>query len=204
MPEARKIEDFVTHDLNGFSKFLNSIVVPRPIAFVTSKSLNGIINAAPFSYFNIVCTTPPTVSISVQRRQGQRKDTSQNIISTKEFVINICSVDIAKAVGIASGDFPHDVSEIDLADLSLISSQKISVPRIANTLAQMECLFSQVIEVGSDKVDLIIGEVLAIHLHKDILNSNGEVSFEKLNPLARLSGPTYARINDFFEIPREM
>lgn len=201
-PKSQNIEDFLTVDNLAIPNLLNSIVVPRPIAFITSKGRDGTVNAAPFSYFNIVCTNPPIVSIAIQRRDGRRKDTSQNIIDLKEFVINICSLEMAKAVSISGGDFPPDVSEIELANLELLSSDKISVPRVANTFAQMECMLNQVIEVGKDPADLILGEVIQVHLHKSILNTKGLVDVEKLNPLARLAGITFAKVSSYCEIPR--
>lgn len=203
LPEAYQYEAFLSQDLDGASepyKLLNSIIVPRPIAFITTKSENGIINAAPFSYFNAVCTEPVLISVAISRRNGQRKDTSRNIFATKEFVINICSVDLAKVISFAAQDFPPDISEIDLSKLSLLASKKISVPRIANTPIQMECVFKQTIEFGENRGDLIIGEVVNIHLHKKILDSKGHIDFEKLNPLARLSGKTYAELTNFFDI----
>lgn len=198
------IENFTSYDLNGShsSNLINSIVVPRPIAFITSKGFNGVINAAPFSYFNIVCTEPSIVSIAIQQRNGKRKDTARNIIAFKEFVINICSLNLAKSVSIAGGDFPPDISEVELANLSLLPSQKVSVPRIANTLVQMECTLDQVIEVKKGIVDLILGEIVKIHIHSDILKNNGYIDISKLNPLARLAGISYAKIDPFCEIPR--
>ncbi|MFC2049219.1 flavin reductase family protein [Chlamydiota bacterium] len=193
---------FVTHHLEGSTQpypFLNSIVVPRPIALITTLGANGIVNAAPFSYFNAVCANPVILSIAISRRDGQQKDTARNIFASREFVINICSQHLASAVNLAGMEFPPDVSEIDMANLSLIPSQKISVPRIANTLIQMECRLYQSFEVTDQKINLILGEAVRIHIHKDILDSHGRIEIAKLNPLARLSGKTYATINDFFD-----
>lgn len=205
VPRANAHDEFVTPAFDGPSycfSFLNSLIVPRPIAFITSMGQTGVINAAPFSYFNIVCTHPPMVSIAIERRQGERKDTSQNIINRKEFVINICSIDLAKAISIAGGDFPSDISEVELARLSLLPSNKVGAPRIANSLAQMECVLNRVVEVGHDPTDLILADVVVVHLHKDIINNDGRVSVEKLNPLARLAGSSFAKVGDFFDIPR--
>lgn len=202
--KAHHQNEFITHDLAELStpyQFLSSIIVPRPIAFITTKDKNGIVNAAPFSFFNAVCSHPPIISVAIGRREGnQRKDTSHNIHSTKEFVINICSIEHAKAVSLAGKDYPPTVSEIDLTNLSLIPSVKISVPRIANTLIQMECHFLQSIEIGEHVTDLILGQVVNAHLHKDILTSKGRMDFEKLNPLVRLAGTTYAKIHEIFDI----
>lgn len=199
-PKANNKEAYITHDLEASDAYsiLNSIIVPRPIAFITTRGENGIINAAPFSYFNIVCTKPAIVSVSIERRQSIRKDTAHNIFTNKEYVINICSVDMAAAVSCASKDHPPEISEIDVTSLSLIASEKISVPRIANTLIQMECYLFQALEVGDLKGDLILGKVLKVHLHKEILNPNGQIDFKKLNPLARLSGNAYAKLDPFF------
>lgn len=205
LPEAHHFDDFQSQsiDKEPFTyNLLSSIIVPRPVAFVTTLGTNGVVNAAPFSFFNAVSTHPPIISIAIKQRTAQRKDTARNIIATKEFVVNICSIEIAKAISVASGEYPPDLSEIELTKLSLIPSKKISVPRVANTLVQMECILDQVVEIGIDPVDLILGEVVAIHIHKDILNSQGHVDVEKLNPLARLAGSTYAKIHDFFDIKR--
>jgi len=195
--------EFITFNPEEHNKsysFLNAIIVPRPIAFITTQGKNGIVNAAPFSYFNAVCSQPTILSISIERRKGHRKDTAINIFSTKEFVVNMCSVHLAKAVSQASKDFPPEVSEIDLTGLSLVPSQKILVPRIANSPIQMECRLKQSIEIEGSLCDLILGEVLKIHVHKTILNDKGHIDFEKLNPLARLAGTTYAQLSHFFDV----
>lgn len=208
LPKAYSAEEFVSTMIEGPAyslSFLNSFVVPRPIAFVTTKSQENIINAAPFSYFNIVCTNPPILSLAIEKRKGERKDTAKNILHTKEFVINVCSVEFAKTITVASCDFPPHVSEAEYLNLTLLPSKKISVPRVAHTLIQMECTFYKLVEIGNDPTDLLLGEVVYTHTHQSLLNENGRIDIKKLNPLARLSGPSYAALSsDFFEIPREM
>ena len=194
---------FVTHNLENSEEpyfLLNSIIIPRPIALITTLGINGIVNAAPFSYFNAVCIHPVILSVSISRRESERKDTTRNILASREFVVNICSQDMAEAIVITGKDFPSEVSEVNEACFSLIPSQKISVPRIANTLIQIECTLHQSIELGIRKVDLILGEAMKIHIHKDILDSQGRIEIAKLNPLARLCGKTYGRVTDFFDI----
>lgn len=205
LPEVNQQTDFIDHDFANAhysANVLNSLILPRPIAFITTIGASGVVNAAPFSYFNIACTKPAMVSIAIERREGHPKDTSRNILLAKEFVINICSQDIAKAISVASGDFPPTVSEIELSKLSLIPSLLVSPPRVANTLAQLECRLSQVIEVGEDPTDLILGRVVKVHVHKSLMNEKGRIDVERLDPLARLSGTTYAQIKNFFNIPR--
>lgn len=188
--------DFVTRN-SDFLQLLNSIIVPRPIAFVTTIGANGVINAAPFSYFSVACTDPPIISIAIERRGEERKDTPRNILYLKEFVVNICPLELAKTVSIAGGDYPPHVSEVELTNLCLIASEKISVPRIANTPVQIECILHQIVGVG--RGDLILGRVVNVHLHKEILNAQGRVATEKLNPLARIAGSSFAKVSDFIE-----
>lgn len=201
IPPAYANEEFVTQEPHC-TGILNSLIVPRPIAFVTTKGSNGVINAAPFSYFNIACTEPAIISIAIEHRDGMRKDTARNILLSKEFVINICSHDIAHAVNFASGDFSAEISEIELTKLSLLPSHKISVPRIANTLAQIECRLNQIVNLGDKPAELILGDVVKIHLHQDLLSHNDRIDFSKLNPLARLGGSSYAKLSDFFDLAR--
>ncbi len=197
--------DFISQDMESCENplhILNSIVVPRPIAFVTSHNTSGVVNAAPFSYFNIVSTKPPIVSISIERLNGEYKDTYRNIALNKEFVVNICSMNLAHAISIAAGEYPSHVSEIELAQLSLIPSTKISTPRIANTLVQIECILNQTVKIGDNQAELILGEVAMVHIHKDIIGKDGRINIEKLNPIARLSGSMYAKLSDFITVSR--
>jgi flavin reductase (DIM6/NTAB) family NADH-FMN oxidoreductase RutF len=171
----------------------NALVAPRPIALVTTLGANGVVNVAPFSYFNMVCVNPPLLSVAVQRKNGQLKDTARNILGRKEFVVNICSLDMAKQVTITGGDYPSEVSEVEIAGLHLIPSDSIKAPRVLGTLAQLECTLSQSIEIGDNKADLILGEVIRVHLSPDILEESGRINVAKLNPLSRLAGADYGR-----------
>ncbi len=202
LPPAHDFDAFISPESGDASQkhLLNSIVVPRPIAFVTSKGTDGTINAAPFSYFNIICSNPAMISLAIERRNGLQKDTARNITLTGEFVVNICSVNLAQSINIAKGDFPPHISEIELTNLSLLPSRKIAVPRIANTYVQLECVLKDVVVIAKGQGELILAEVVQFHLHKDILDNQGRVDIAKLNPLARLSGLTYARVSDFFDV----
>lgn len=173
------------------SKFLKALVIPRPIAFVTSLSSKGIVNAAPFSYFNIVCTDPCLIYVSVGRRNGIRKDTAENIILNREFVVNICPNHFAENLDLTSQAFASDVSEIDIAKLELLPSTKISTPRVAGTLAQLECVMQQVIPVGNDPVDMILAEVVNIHVVKEVIDATGSINRDLFKPIARCIGSKY-------------
>lgn len=196
---AYQFEDFISHNLEEFSRpypLLNSLIVPRPIALITSVGENGVVNAAPFSYFNAICKQPALVSVSIEQRLGEKKDTARNIRRSKEFVINVCSIGMQHALEITAKDCPSEVSEIGLANLSLLPSRQVSIPRIANTLIQLECRLREVIDLEGGKIDLVIGEIVEVHLHKKVLDSKGYIDFAKLEPLARLSGNSYAGITD--------
>ena len=196
---AHQLEDFISHNLEEFSRpypLLNSIIVPRPIALITTVGNNGVVNAAPFSYFNAICKHPALVSVSIEQRQGRKKDTARNIRRSKEFVINICSKGMQQALEITGKDYPPEISEIDQAKLSLLPSRQVSIPRIANTLIQLECKLKEVIDLEGGNIDLVIGEIVEVHLHKMVLDTEGYVNFAKLEPLARLSGNSYAGITD--------
>jgi flavin reductase (DIM6/NTAB) family NADH-FMN oxidoreductase RutF len=202
-PKAHQEDEFITHTLEDLTSpypFFNSLIVPRPIAFVTTKGENGIVNAAPFSYFNAVCSHPTMISLAIEWRDGQRKDTPNNILKTKEFVINICNLEMAKAVTQAGQDYPPHISEIELAKLSLIPSMRVSVPRIANSPIHLECVLQRMIEIEESRSDLFIGKIVKVHLHKILFNSEGRIDFSQLNPLARLSGKTFASLGNFFEV----
>lgn len=201
--KAHEQDAFISHDTQNSTEpylFINSLIVPRPIAFITTCGTNGIINAAPFSYFNIVSTKQVIISVSIGRNNGEHKDTARNILSKKEFVVNICSSDLAHAVGSAGKHYPPHISEIDITNLSLLPSKKISVPRIANTFVQLECILKQSIEVLDGSCDLFLGAVIHVHTHRDIMTKEGCVDMEKFNPLARVSGSTYAQLKFCFDV----
>ncbi|HWP82611.1 MAG TPA: flavin reductase family protein [Bacteroidota bacterium] len=181
--------------------FMTASIVPRPIALVTSTSGKGIVNAAPFSYFNAICTSPPTIMIAVGRRNGEMKDTARNILERREFVINIVNEELAEQMNITSGTYPPDVSEVELAGLSLTPSVKVSVQRIAKSPIQFECVLSQAIEVGNDPTDLILGEIVLMHIQDHVMKE-GRIQPELLQAIGRLSGSYYCRTTDLFQMKR--
>lgn len=202
-PKAHSVEDYTAFELNNACdslNMLNAVVVPRPIAFVTSHNAQGCINAAPFSYFNVVCTNPALISIAIERRQGSRKDTALNILYAREFVVNICSIELAKVISVASGDFSAEISEIELTGLTLIPSDTVAIPRIAHCPAHLECQLFQHIEVGDNQCDLFLGRVTKLHVKKHLVN-NGMIDIAALNPLVR-AGALFGKVGDYFYIPR--
>lgn len=185
-------------------KFLIGSIVPRPIAFVTSVSKEGVFNGAPFSFFNVVSSNPPMISISVQRPGGRKKDTARNIIESKEFVVHIVDEENVEKVNVTAASLPPDVSEIDLAKLTPVESLKISVPGVMESKIRMECILEQSLELGgsdSPGCDLIIGKVVQFHIDQAIYE-NGRIDPRGLAAVSRLAGNSYAKIGEIFDIVR--
>jgi flavin reductase (DIM6/NTAB) family NADH-FMN oxidoreductase RutF len=178
---------------------LVSTVVPRPIAFVTSVNARNVVNAAPYSFFNAIASSPPLVIISAARKRGAMKHTTENILLRKEFVINIVNDALVSAMNLSSADFPADVSKMDQLGVTLLPSLKISVPRIAESPVNCECTLYRHIEIGDDPVDLIIGEILRYHVRDEII-SNGVIDQKMLKPIGRMGGNYYAAIEALFEL----
>jgi flavin reductase (DIM6/NTAB) family NADH-FMN oxidoreductase RutF len=180
---------------------MTAAIVPRPIAFVTSVSGSGVVNAAPFSYFNAICTSPPTVMIAVGRRDGEMKDTARNVREKQEFTINVVDETLAAQMNIAAGTYPPDVSEIDVSGLSLTPGEIISVPRITESPIQFECVLAKALEIGNDPTDLLLGEIVLLHIREDVLRE-GKIQPDLLKAVGRLSGSYYCRTTGLFQIRR--
>jgi flavin reductase (DIM6/NTAB) family NADH-FMN oxidoreductase RutF len=185
-------------------KFLIGSIIPRPIAFVTSISKDGVLNGAPFSYFNIVSSNPPMISVSIQRSGGKQKDTARNIIESKEFVIHMVDEQNVEAINKTAASLPSNQSEIELANLTPVESVKISVPGIKEAKIRMECLVEHSLVLGgldSPGCDLIIGKVVQFHIDEAIYE-NGRIDPSGLAAVSRLAGNYYAKIGEVFEIER--
>lgn len=186
-------------------KLLIGSIVPRPIAFVSTLSSEGVLNAAPFSFFNIVTANPPMVAISVQRKQGDQKDTARNAVASGEFVVHIADEDYIEAINITAANLPPDESEVALAGLTAIPSERVSVPGIAEAKIRMECVLEQALPLGgteeSPACDLLIGRVVRFHVAES-LYSNGRINAEALRPVSRLAGSDYAKLGEQFSIDR--
>ena len=180
--------------------FLVSAIAPRPIAFVTSMNREKVVNAAPFSFFNAVSGSPPIIMISAGRKEGAMKHTTENILSRKEFVVNLVTEDLVHSMNVASADFPSDVSEVEFAKLTLLPSEVVSVPRIGESHLNCECVFTQHLLIGN-ATDLILGEIVRYHIQDEFL-MDGKLDQEKFRPVARMGGNFYSRSSDLFELER--
>ena len=185
--------------------FMISAIVPRPIAFVTTRGRDGQTNAAPFSYFSGVSSSPPSLLICSGRRRDGVKDTERNIVETREFIVNVVVEEMMDAVVIAGTDHPPDISELDLAALATEPGAKVGAPRVLASPVNLECRLLQSIDVAGAAV--IAGEVVWIHVRDDLLVPSPHTGVpvidpERLRPIARLGGDLYARLGPIFEKPR--
>jgi len=183
-------------------KLLSSVVVPRPIAWVVSQSAQGDINAAPFSFFNVVSSDPPIVALGIGPRGGQLKDTSRNILDTREFVINLVSAELAEQMNRTSLDYHADVNELVRAGLATEPSQTVAPPRIAQSPAALECKVWQVIEAAPQRV-IVLARVVGMYLRDDALLNRDRfyVDTPALRLLGRMHGAGwYAHTSDLFQM----
>jgi flavin reductase (DIM6/NTAB) family NADH-FMN oxidoreductase RutF len=186
-------------DAKALYRLMISIVVPRPIAWTSTISADGVLNAAPFSYFQALSSKPPVVMISVGRRKGGApKDTRSNIEATREFVVNLVSEGSGVRMVRTSVDYPPEVSEFAEAGLTPVRSVKVKPPRIGESAVSLECRLDRILDVGTSGV--CIGNVVAIHVKDDVLAADGTVDPWKLRPLARLGGTAYAPLREVAEI----
>jgi flavin reductase (DIM6/NTAB) family NADH-FMN oxidoreductase RutF len=180
---------------------LISCIIPRPIAFVTTLSKEGVTNLAPFSFFNGVTSDPPVISIAVAtKRDGSKKDTWRNIEETGEFVVNVVVPDLMDAVILGARELPHNVSELELSKLPTLPSVKVKPPRLAGSPVQMECTLLKIVDV--EETALILGRVVLFHA-KDEVVANGRVDPRRLTFVGRLGGDGYCRVTDLFERKRD-
>jgi flavin reductase (DIM6/NTAB) family NADH-FMN oxidoreductase RutF len=179
---------------------LTNVVVPRPIAWVSSLGQKGIINLAPFSFFNAVGSDPMYVVLGIGRRdEGAPKDTARNIESSGEFVVNLVTEELLAAMNISAADFPPDQSELTASGLHAAPCVRIKTPRLAEAQASLECKLFRSEPLGAGT--LIIGEVVMFHIADHLVGPR--LHLHGFAPIGRLGSPSmYCRTSDRFELPR--
>ena len=199
------IIDAATNDPKNIYKLMIGAIVPRPIAFVSSISADGIRNLAPFSFFTAVSANPPVICFSpmVRGADGTWKDTLRNIESTREFVVNIVSEDFSQQMNACSADFPPEVDEFSESGLTAVPSDLVKPPRVGESRICMECRLLRTVHVSDKPLggSLVIGEVLRFHV-ADELFDEFRIDADKLRPIGRMGGPTYTRTTDRFDMIR--
>jgi flavin reductase (DIM6/NTAB) family NADH-FMN oxidoreductase RutF len=182
---------------------LASLVTPRPIAWVTTLGPEGVVNAAPFSFFNMLGADPPIVGFCPgDRDDGTPKDTARNVRMTHEFVVNLVDESVAEAMNKTAAALPYGVSEITAAGLTTAPSSVVRAPRIAGAPASLECVEWGTLQIGNNR--LIIGLVKRVHVRDELYDPHTQrIRTEKLHVIGRMASPHwYCRTRDRFEMIR--
>jgi flavin reductase (DIM6/NTAB) family NADH-FMN oxidoreductase RutF len=192
-------------DYRNIYKLMVGVIVPRPIAFVSTVSVDGIRNLAPFSFFTGISANPPVICFSpmIRGADASRKDTLRNIEAVKEFVVNVVSEEFAEQMNICSAEFPPEVDEFAMSGLTPIPSDLVKPPRVQESRINMECRLLQIVDVSAKPLggSLVLGEVLRFHID-DALFDDFKIDPDKLHPIGRMGGPTYTRTTDRFDMQR--
>ncbi len=199
-------KDLKTPDLHSL---LLSAIAPRPIAFASTVSKSGQVNLSPFSFFNVFGANPPILIFSPARRgrDNTTKHSFENVQEVKEVVINIANYPMVEQMSLASTDYEKGVNEFLKAGFTEAKSEKVQPPRVSESPIAFECKVNQIIETGKDggAGNLVICEVVYIHLNEDILNEAGKIDLIKLDPVARMGGNWYSRAKEgMFEVEKPL
>jgi flavin reductase (DIM6/NTAB) family NADH-FMN oxidoreductase RutF len=199
--------DPAQHTQREIYKLMTGIIVPRPIALVSTVDDAGNANLAPFSFFAGVGSAPPTVLFCPALRpagtEGQQKDTLRNVEQTREFVINVVNEAIAAQTNTTAAEVGPEIDEFKLSGLTPLASELVRAPRVAESPAQMECKLLQVIYTGDKPASgvIVLGEILRFHVREDLVE-DFRVDPEGLDAVGRMAGNTWVRTRDRIELVR--
>jgi flavin reductase (DIM6/NTAB) family NADH-FMN oxidoreductase RutF len=192
-------------DAANIYKLMVGVIVPRPIAFVSTLSAAGIRNLAPFSFFTGISANPPVICFApmIRSSDGQKKDTLRNIEETGEFVVNVVSENFAQQMNLCAPEYPADVDEFEMSGLTAMPSDLVKPPRVAESRIHMECKLHQIVEVSAKPLggSLVMGEVLRFHI-ADGLFTDFKIDPDVLHAIGRMGGPAYTRTTDRFDMLR--
>jgi flavin reductase (DIM6/NTAB) family NADH-FMN oxidoreductase RutF len=197
-------KDISTGKLHGY---LLSAVAPRPIAFASTMDVDGNPNLSPYSFFNVFSANPPILIFSPARRvrDNTTKHTLENVMATKEVVINVVNYNIVQQMSLSSTEYGKGVNEFDKSGLTMLKSDVVKPFRVAESPVQFECKVNEIIHLGTEggAGNLVICEVVKLHIADDVLDENEVIVQEKLDLVSRAGGSYYSRAkNSFFEIPK--
>ncbi len=194
--------DIPTLPVRDRHKLLSSVVLPRPIAWVTTMDAAGQINAAPFSFFNLMGSDPAIVVLGISRSNGMLKDTASNMMACGEFVIQLVTETLAEQMNQTGTEFPHGINELEIAALATLPSVRVKPPRIAASPVHMECKYHSIVEIGNTSV--LLGEVIHLHIDDAYVDAATlHVHANQLGVIGRMhGGGWYARTTDLFELGR--
>ncbi|SFS77323.1 NADH-FMN oxidoreductase RutF, flavin reductase (DIM6/NTAB) family [Zhouia amylolytica] len=199
-------KEIPTAQLHGY---MLGAVAPRPIAFASTIDEEGRPNLSPFSFFNVFSSNPPVMIVSPNRRvrNNTTKHTYENAKATKEMVINVVNYDIVQQMSLASTEYPEGVNEFEKAGLTMLKSEEVIPFRVAESPVQFECKVREIIELGNEggSGNLILCEVVKVHVNEDILTSDGKIDQYKIDLVSRLGGNWYGRSREgLFEVPKPL
>jgi flavin reductase (DIM6/NTAB) family NADH-FMN oxidoreductase RutF len=186
-------------------KLLTGSIIPRPIAWVSSVSKNGINNLAPFSYFNAVGDDPPHVMFATGIGNNTHKDTLSNILDTKQFVVNMVTEELTEQMNMTAQSVPADVDEFELAGVTPIASEKVKAMRVKESPIHFECELVHHYFLEGHKnggACVLIGRIVMMHFDDDVLIDNYKINLETYKPVSRLAGSNYSKIGELFSVKR--
>lgn len=199
---SKRTFDLENGDGQDNYKLLSGVVVPRPIGWIGTRREDGSFNLAPFSFFNVVSTRPPTVVFSAGRHADRPKDSVTFAERTGEFTVNIVSEEVAEAMNVTSGSFTSVDDEFAIAGLTPFVGAKVNAPMVAESPANLECRVVEILDIGQGgSTRMVIGEVLALHIREDALDGT-RVDNDVLAAIGRMAGNTYINTRDRFELNR--
>lgn len=192
-------------DASTLYKLLTGTVIPRPIGWISTVDVNGVNNLAPFSFFNAVGEDPPHVMFSTVRTGDKNKDTLNNVLYNKQFVVNLVTEDVVEKMNTTSQQVAPNVDEFELAQLTPIDSVYVKPKRVKESLVHYECEMVHHYFLEDHKnggAAIIIGKILMMHIDDSILMENARINLETYKPVARLAGSNYSKLGEIFSIKR--
>ena len=182
-------------------KLLSGLIVPRPIGWVGTRDASGVPNLAPYSFFNLVVGTPPTV-LFCPGRHGRIKDTLANARETGEFTLSVVTEDTVEAMNATSGEYPPEVDEFEVAGVTPVAGDVVRAPLVGEAAAALECVVTQIVDVGTPSTAAVVfGHVVRIHASPRILDGT-RIDHDALRAVGRMAGDGYVRTTDRFSLPR--
>lgn len=197
--------DCLTTESSVLYKLLTGTIIPRPIGWVSTIDENGINNLAPFSFFNAVGEDPPHLMFSTVRTGNKNKDTLNNVLANKQFVVNLVTEEVVEQMNMTSQSVDSDVDEFVLANLTPIDSAFIKPKRVKESYVHFECEMVHHYFLEDHKnggACIVIGKILTMHINDEILLDGNRINLEKYKPVARLAGSNYAKMGELFSIKR--
>lgn len=192
-------------DASAIYKLLSGAVIPRPIAWVSTMSESGVGNLAPFSFFNIISEDPPQLMFSAARTGNRNKDTLNNILATRQFVVNMVTEETVEKMNLTASLVPEEIDEFELAGLTPLPSHKVKPNRVAESPVHFECeLVHHYLTEGHSNggAALLVGRIVMMHFNDEVLMENHKINLEHYKPVARLAGANYATLGELFTVKR--